>query len=78
MISILLLIGELLDFSNVLFFVGATDKLPEPLSREMEEYYLMLSNDGDLTASIVVVTTLMASVTLTAWIFILKSRGLIC
>jgi len=50
MISILLIIGELLDFSSVLFYVGATDKLPEPLSRDMEEYYLMLSNDGDLTA----------------------------
>lgn len=50
MISILLVIGELLSFSSVLFYVGAADKLPEPLSRDMEEYYLMLSNDGDLTA----------------------------
>ena len=50
MISILLLIGELFDFSSVLFYVGAADKLPEPLSRDMEEYYLMLSNDGDLSA----------------------------
>ncbi len=50
MISILLIIGELLEFSSVLFYVGATDKLPEPLSKDMEEYYLMLSNDGDLTA----------------------------
>jgi len=50
MISILLIIGELLSFSSSLFFVGATDKLPEPLSREMEEYYLMLSSDGDLYA----------------------------
>ena len=50
MISILLVIGELLSFSSVLFYVGATDKLPEPLSRDMEEYYLMLSNDGDLMA----------------------------
>ena len=50
MISILLLIGELFDFSSVLFYVGAADKLPEPLSRDMEEYYLMLANDGDLSA----------------------------
>ena len=50
MISILLLIGDLLELSSVLFYVGATDKLPEPLSKEMEEYYLMLSNDGDITA----------------------------
>ena len=35
MISILLIIGELLEFSSVLFYVGATDKLPEPLSKDM-------------------------------------------
>lgn len=34
-------------------------------------------NDGTLTASIVVATTLLASVTLTAWIFLLKTIGLI-
>lgn len=34
-----------------------------------------MHNDGTLTASIVVATTLLASVTLTAWIFILKSIG---
>lgn len=50
MITLLLLIEELFEFSNVLFYVGATDKLPEPLSKEMEEYYLIRSNDGDLTA----------------------------
>lgn len=50
MISILLLIGELLEYGSVLFYVGATDKLPEPLSKEMEEYYLIRSSDGDLTA----------------------------
>lgn len=36
-----------------------------------------MNNDGTLTASIVVATTLLASVTLTAWIFILKTIGLI-
>ena len=36
-----------------------------------------MHNDGTLTASIVVATTLLASVTLTAWIFILRSIGLI-
>lgn len=30
-----------------IFYVGATDMLPEPLSREMEEYYLDLKDDGD-------------------------------
>ncbi len=34
-----------------------------------------MHNDGELTASIVVATTLLASVTLTAWIFILRTVG---
>ena len=50
MISLILIFEKLYDFSNVLFFVGATDKLPEPLPKDMEEYYLIRSNDGDLTA----------------------------
>ena len=39
-------------FKNIgdLFYVGATDKLPPPLSREEEEYYLVLSADGDTFA----------------------------
>jgi len=36
-----------------------------------------MNNDGTLTASIVVVTTLFAAFTLTGWIFLLKSFGLI-
>ena len=50
MISLLLLLEEFFEHSNILFYVGATDKLPEPLSKEMEEYYLIRSNDGDLSA----------------------------
>ena len=50
MISILLVLGEIFDLENVMFFVGSTDKLPEPLSKEMEEYYLIRSTDGDITA----------------------------
>ena len=50
MISILLVLGEIFDLENVKFFVGSTDKLPEPLSKEMEEYYLIRSTDGDITA----------------------------
>ena len=50
MISILLVLGEIFNLENVLFFVGSTDKLPEPLSKEMEEYYLIRSTDGDITA----------------------------
>ncbi len=34
-----------------------------------------MKNDGVLTASVVVVTTLLASVTLTAWIFLLRTIG---
>lgn len=36
-----------------------------------------MKNDGVLTSSIVVLTTLLASVTLTFWVYVLKSRGLI-
>lgn len=36
-----------------------------------------MGNDGTLTASIVVMTTLLAAFTLTGWIFILKSLALI-
>lgn len=50
MISLLLLIGTLLNISNNLFYVGATDVLPEPLSKDMEEYYLKLKEDGDTLA----------------------------
>ena len=33
-----------------IFYVGATDMLPEPLSKEMEDYYVNLKDDGDLMA----------------------------
>ncbi|MCI8372651.1 MAG: AEC family transporter [Lachnospiraceae bacterium] len=36
-----------------------------------------MKNDGALTSSIVVMTTLLASVTLTFWVYIMKSQGLI-
>ena len=36
-----------------------------------------MKNDGTLTASVVVLTTLLASFTLTGWIFVLKTVGLI-
>ena len=35
---------------NSLFFVGAKDILPEPLSKEDEEKYLLLSKQGDVNA----------------------------
>ena len=33
-----------------IFYVGATDMLPEPLSKEMEDYYINLKDDSDLKA----------------------------
>ena len=50
MIGILNLIGLISCFiekNGSLFYVGATDKLPPPLTREEEEYYLVLASDGD-------------------------------
>ena len=50
MIGILNLIGIVSNFFDdigSLFYVGATDKLPPPLSREEEEYYLVMASDGD-------------------------------
>ena len=50
MITILFIVGFICNLFNdlgSLFYVGATDKLPPPLSREEEEYYLVMSSDGD-------------------------------
>ncbi len=50
MIGILNLVGlisEFLENAKSIFYVGATDKLPPPLSREEEEYYLVMASDGD-------------------------------
>ena len=33
-----------------LFYIGSTDKLPPPLSREEEEYFINMAQDGDLFA----------------------------
>ena len=49
MISLLLLISSIFSF-NSLFFVGAADILPPPLSKAEEEYYLTMATDGDLFA----------------------------
>lgn len=50
MIGFLLLIGIFISKVSVLFYVGATDILPEPLSKEEEEFYLNLATDGDIYA----------------------------
>ncbi len=48
MITLLLLLEGILDSS--LFYVGAVDILPPPLSKAEEEYYLTMASDGDLFA----------------------------
>lgn len=50
MLSILLLFEKVMQKVSVLFYVGATDVLPEPLKKEEEEYYLAQAADGDLFA----------------------------
>lgn len=50
MISILFLIGSIINRISVLFYVGAADILPPPLNKEEEEYYLLMASDGDLFA----------------------------
>ena len=50
MISLLMLLGRIINISSVLFYVGAADILPPPLSKEEEDYYIMMSSDGDLYA----------------------------
>ena len=53
MIGILNLVGLISRFIEkkaTLFYVGATDKLPPPLSKEEEEYYLVMAGDGDMFA----------------------------
>ena len=50
MIGILNLVGmisKLFDNVGSIFYVGATDKLPPPLTKEEEEYYLVMASDGD-------------------------------
>ncbi|MBR4619156.1 MAG: RNA polymerase sporulation sigma factor SigK [Bacilli bacterium] len=50
MISLLFLIGKLFNVYGQLFYVGKTDVLPEPLSKEEEEKYLELNEQGDSEA----------------------------
>ena len=50
MLKIIKLIKKLFQKNNSIFYVGATDILPEPLTKEMEDYYVELKDDGDLKA----------------------------
>lgn len=45
-----ILLGSLFKKYNELFFVGSTDILPEPLSKEEEEKYVDMFQNGDLKA----------------------------
>lgn len=45
-----ILLGRLFKKYNELFFVGSTDILPEPLSKEEEEKYVDMFQNGDLKA----------------------------
>lgn len=45
--KIIELIRSLFKKVGSIFYVGATDILPEPLSKEKEEFYLELMEDGD-------------------------------
>lgn len=44
------LLGKLFYKYNELFFVGSTDILPEPLSKDEEEKYVNLFQNGDMNA----------------------------
>lgn len=50
MLKILIKLKELLKKTSELFYIGSTDKLPPPLSREEEEYYVLQASDGDVFA----------------------------
>lgn len=50
MIILLLIVIKILELENYLFFIGSTDKLPEPLTKEEEEFFLVMANDGDQMA----------------------------
>ena len=45
-----ILLGRVFKKYNELFFVGSTDILPEPLSKEEEEKYVDMFQNGDLKA----------------------------
>ena len=50
MISLLWLLGSLLEQASSLFYIGSNDVLPEPLSKEEENAYLVMAEDGDIHA----------------------------
>ena len=47
MLKILYKIKELFNKVGELFYIGSTDKLPPPLPKDEEEYYINMASDGD-------------------------------
>ena len=50
MIKIIEFFKKLFSKTKSIFYLGSTDILPEPLSKEMEDYYVSLKDDGDISA----------------------------
>lgn len=50
MLKLFYKIKELFSKVGELFYVGSTDKLPPPLSKDEEEYFVTMASDGDLFA----------------------------
>lgn len=83
--SLIKLVVQPLIFLPVAVWMGFTgEKLIAILimlaSPTTPSCYIMaknMENDGELTASVIVLTTLLAAFTLTGWIFLLKTAGLL-
>ena len=50
MIKIIEFFKKLFSKTKSIFYLGSTDILPEPLSKEMEDYYVSLKDDGDISS----------------------------
>ena len=50
MLKIINFIKKIFIKVESIFYVGATDILPEPLTKEEEDYYIKLKEEGDITA----------------------------
>ena len=50
MLRIINKIKELLSEFSEIFYIGSADKLPPPLPRDEEEYYITMASDGDIFA----------------------------
>ena len=55
MLKIIEFIKRIFKKVESIFYIGGTESLPEPLSKEMEDYYVSLKDDGDLKAKDVLI-----------------------